>query len=344
MPLTAESMQAVQIVQYHRPFQLCRCAIPRPKAGEVLVEVKASGLCSTDLHLLDGRQDLGKLPRIPGHENAGVIAELGPGVASWRTGQRVVVVIDVTCGHCRHCLNGQTQRCPKLKRIGFERDGGHAGYVAVPVQNLIELPDALSFEDACILPDATACMYHSLVTQGKIGPNQKVLILGAGGLGMHGIQIARLAGAEVAATSRRTHRLKEAARLGAVSINPEETDLSEAIREFAGSEGLDLVADCIGTQDSIARGFALLRPGGKLLVIAYLDKAFEFPSLPLFSKEKEIIGCRGTNKLELREVVELVARGRLRSIIGATFPLSEFIQATETLGRGETVGRIVITR
>ncbi len=340
----AQSMQAVQILQYNRPFRLARCGIPTPEAGEVLVEVKASGLCSTDLHLLDGRQDLGKLPRIPGHESAGVIAELGPGITGWRTGQRVVVVIDVTCGNCRHCLTGQTQRCAAMERIGFERDGGHAEYVAVPAQNLIELPETLSFEDACILPDATACMYHSLVSQGKAGPNQKVLILGAGGLGMHGIQIARLAGAEVAATSRRPHRLKEAARLGAVPINPEEADLSESVREFAGSEGLDLVADCVGTRESISQGFNLLRPGGKLLVIAYLDKNFEFPSLPLFSKEKEIIGCRGTNKLELRKVVELVARGRLQSIIGAAFPLSDFIKATETLERGDIVGRIVITR
>lgn len=344
MPPLKQSMQAVQILQYHEPFQLAACGIPKPKAGEVLIEVKSSGLCSTDLHLLDGRQDLGTLPRIPGHESAGVIAELGPGAAGWRTGQRVVVVIDVTCGNCRHCLTGQTQRCAAMQRIGFERDGGHAEYVAVPARNLIELPDTLSFEDACILPDATACMYHSLVSQGHIGANQKVLILGAGGLGMHGIQIARLAGAEVAATSRRPHRLKEAARLGAVPINPEKTDLSQAVRAFAGSGGLDLVADCVGTRESISQGFDLLRPGGKLLVIAYLDKSFEFPSLPLFSREKQIIGCRGTNKLELREVVELVARGRLRSIIGARFPLSDFIRATETLQRGDIVGRVVITR
>jgi propanol-preferring alcohol dehydrogenase len=253
-------------------------------------------------------------------------------------------VIDVSCGRCRYCLAGQTQRCVELKRIGFERDGGHTEYVAVPIQNLIELPETLSFQDACILPDATACMYHSLVSQGKITANQKVLILGCGGLGVHGIQIARLAGAEVAATSRRDHRLKEAARLGAVPINTDEEDLSDVIREFTKGQGLDLVADCIGTQASISQGFSLLRPGGKLLVIAYLDSTFKFPSLPLFSKEKEIIGCRGTNKLELVEVVELVAGGRLQSIIGATFPLGEFIQATEVLQRGDTVGRIVITR
>jgi 2-desacetyl-2-hydroxyethyl bacteriochlorophyllide A dehydrogenase len=340
----ADTMQAVQILGYHEPFRLGECRIPVPGPGEVLVEVKASGLCSTDLHLLDGRQDLGELPRIPGHESAGVVAELGPGIAGWRPGQRVVVLIDVACGSCRHCLCGQTQRCGGMQRIGFERDGGHAEFVAVPQRNLIELPDHLSFEDACILPDATACMYHSLVSQGQIGPNQKVLILGAGGLGMHGIQIARLAGAEVAATSRRANRLAEAARLGALPVNPAQEDLARIMEEFTQGQGLDLVADCIGTQDSVSQGFELLRSGGKLLVIAYLDRNFEFPSLPLFSKEKEIIGCRGTNKQELSAVVDLVARGRLQSIIGERFPLSDFLEAAEALQRGATIGRIVLTR
>lgn len=340
----AKSMTAVQIVGYHQPFELSRRAIPSPKNGEVLVKVEASGLCSTDLHLLDGRQDLGRLPRIPGHESAGVVAEVGPGVLSWTGRQRVVVVIDVGCGHCRHCLTGQTQRCPELERIGFERDGGHAEYVVVPAGNLIELPDSLSFEDACILPDATACMYHSLVSQGGIAANQKVLILGAGGLGIHGVQIARLVGAEVAATSRRAHRLEAVARYGGLPIDTSRQNLAEVVNEFSGGEGLDLVADCVGTQTSISQGFSLLRPGGKLLVIAYLDDAFSIPSMPLFSQEKKIIGCRGTNRRELQEVVELVGRGRIQSVIGAGFPLKDFLQAAETLTRGDTVGRIVITR
>ncbi len=337
-------MLGAQITAYRQPFRVGPCPLPSPGAGEVLLEVRASGLCSTDLHLRDGRQDLGRLPRILGHESAGRIAALGEGVGGWQTGQRALALIDVTCGRCRHCLAGDTQRCPRLQRLGFERDGGHAEWMVAPARNLIVLPDGLRDEDACILPDATGCMYHSLVSQGGVGPNQKVLILGAGGLGMHGIQIARLAGAEVIATSRREPRLREAARLGAIAVNPERESLAEVVRELTAGEGLDLVADCVGTQASVAQGFELLRPGGRLLVIAYQDREFAVPSLPLFAREKQIIGCRGTNHREMVEVVELVGRGRLASVIGATFPLAEFQRAVDALEQGSVVGRIVITR
>jgi propanol-preferring alcohol dehydrogenase len=182
------------------------CPIPRPGPGEVLVRVRASGLCGTDLHLLSGRQPLGELPRILGHELAGEVAELGHGVAGWQVGDRVTAAIDVTCGRCRHCRTGETQRCTAMQRIRFERDGGHAEYVTLPAANLVALPADLSYEGAAILPDAVACMYHSLIHQGGLGAGQRVLILGVGGLGIHGVQIARLSGAQVLATSRRPER------------------------------------------------------------------------------------------------------------------------------------------
>ena len=337
-------MLGVQIVGYRKPFRIGSCPTPTPAQGEVLVAVKASGLCSTDLHLRDGQQDLRSLPRIPGHESAGEIAAVGDGVTGWKTGERVLVTIDVTCGQCSDCLTGQTQRCSRLERLGFERDGGHADFEVVPAQNLIPLPPDLRYEDACVLPDATGCMYHSLVTQGRIGPNQRVLILGAGGLGVHGIQIARLAGAEVIATSRKEHRLREAVRYGALGVNPEKQNLAEVVRKQTAGEGLDIVADCVGTTESVKTGLELLRPGGKLLIIAYQDREFSVPSIPLFKREKQIIGCRGTNKKELLEVLDLVGRGRLTSVIGATFPLREFDQAVKALEEGAVAGRTVLTR
>ena len=148
-------MLGVQIVGYRKPFRIGSCPTPTPAQGEVLVAVKASGLCSTDLHLRDGQQDLRSLPRIPGHESAGEIAAVGDGVTGWKTGERVLVTIDVTCGQCSDCLTGQTQRCSRLERLGFERDGGHADFEVVPAQNLIPLPPDLRYEDACVLPDAT---------------------------------------------------------------------------------------------------------------------------------------------------------------------------------------------
>jgi propanol-preferring alcohol dehydrogenase len=256
----------------------------------------------------------------------------------------VLAAVDVTCGRCRHCLTGDTQRCPDLSRLGFERDGGHAEFVVVPSGNLISLPPGLSPQDACILPDATACMWHALVGLANIGPRDRLLILGAGGLGLHGIQIARLAGAEVMATSRKPPRREAAENFGAVAIDPSTGDLTAAVDDFTTHEGLDIVADCVGTKESVREGLSLLRPGGTLLVIAYLDEYLDFESLTFFSREKRIVGCRGTNRAELHTVVDLTARGLLTPVIGARYPLSGVNEAAERLDQGDLVGRIVLTR
>jgi len=337
-------MRAVVVAQYGTRLEVMERPIPRPGPGEVLIRVRASGLCSTDLHLLSGRMPLGELPRILGHETAGEVVERGAGVATPALGDRVTVAVDVVCGACRHCLSGQTQRCPAMRRIGFERDGGHAEYVAVPAANALPLPPALAYDAAAILPDAVACMYHSLRCQGKVGLGQTVLILGVGGLGIHGVQIARLAGAEVVATSRRPERLQLAERFGAIPVNTDTQPLAGVVREWTRGEGVDVVVDNIGTRASVREGLSLLRPGGKLLVVAYLDESFEVPSIPLFKAEREIIGCRGSSRQDLIEVVRLVGAGKLTPVVGAHYPLEQIGAAVERLERGDLVGRIVLTR
>jgi propanol-preferring alcohol dehydrogenase len=332
------------VAEYGGKLTLRARPLPRPGPGEALVRVRASGLCSTDLHLLAGRMPLGELPRTLGHESAGEVVELGPGAAGWSPGDRVIVAIDVVCGACRDCLTGETQRCRRMRRIGFERDGGHAEYLAVPADNLIATPPGLPDDAAAILPDAVACMYHALIRQGRVGPGQSVLILGAGGLGIHGVQIARLAGATAIATSRRPERLRAAETLGALAVNPATASLPDAVAEATGGEGLDVVVDSIGTQASVREGLRLLRPGGKLLVLAYADGTFEVPSIPLFKSEQQIIGCRGASRQDLIDVVRLAGTGALTAVVGAHYPLEEIAAAVQRLERGDVVGRIVLTR
>jgi propanol-preferring alcohol dehydrogenase len=337
-------MRAVVIARYGGALEATRCTVPLPGPGEVLVHVRASGLCSTDLHLLSGRQPLGTLPRIIGHELAGEVAALGDGVTQWREGDRVTATIDVTCGRCRHCLTGETQRCLAMRRIGFERDGGHADYVAVPAANLVTVPLEISDAAAAILPDAVACMYHSLIHQGKVGIGQRVLILGVGGLGIHGVQIARSAGAEVLATSRRWERLALAEEYGALVVNTKDQSLETTVATFTHGEGVDVVVDNIGTRDSVRQGLSVLRPGGKLLLVGYLDETLEIPSMRFFKQEQEIIGCRGSTKQDLVEVVRLVQSGRITPVIGAHYKLEQIDEAAACLEAGDLVGRIVLTR
>jgi len=340
----AETMRALVVARYGGRLELADRPVPRPGSGEVLVRVRASGLCGTDVHLLSGRMPLGELPRILGHETAGDVVELGPAAAGWAVGDRVIVAIDVVCGQCRHCLGGHTQRCKAMRRIGFERDGGHAEYVAVPAVNLIRLPDGLGYEAAAILPDAVACMYHSLICQGQVRPDQTVLILGAGGLGIHGVQVARWVGAAVIATSRRAERLRMAEQHGAIPVNPATHSLADAVMGHTRGEGVDVVVDTVGTRASVREALSLLCPGGKLLVVAYVDETFEVPAIPLFKPEREIIGCRGASKQDLVEVVQLTAAGQLAPVIGARYSLEEAATAAERLAAGDVVGRIVLTR
>lgn len=340
----SDTMRAVVIANYGGSLQATPRPVPRPGAGEVLVRVRASGLCSTDLHLLSGRQPLGDLPRIVGHELAGDVVELGDGVTQWRTGERVTAAIDVTCGHCRHCLAGATQRCRAMQRIGFERDGGHADYVAVPAANLVALPEEIAYEAAAILPDAVACMYHSLIHQGGVGLGQRILILGVGGLGIHGVQIARSAGAAVLATSRQPQRVALAERYGAVGVNTADEPLEAAVARFTDGEGVDIVVDNIGTRASVRQGLSVLRPGGKFLVVAYLDESFEVPSIPLFKTEQQIIGCRGSTRQDLIDVVRLVRTGQVTPVLGASYPLERIGDAVARLESGDLVGRIWLTR
>lgn len=339
-----DTMRAVVIAEYGGWLQVATRPVPRPGFGEVLIKVRASGLCSTDLHLLSGRQPLGDLPRIVGHELAGDIVELGAGVSHWHAGERVTAAIDVTCGHCRFCLAGATHLCRTMKRIGFERDGGHAEYVAVPAANLVAVPADISYAAAAILPDAIACMYHSLIHQGGVGIGQRILILGVGGLGIHGVQIARSAGAAVMATSRQEKRIALAEQYGAIGVNTDKQPLAEAVSAFTGGEGVDVVVDNIGTRESVRQGLSMLRPGGKFLVVAYQDESFEIPSLPLFKTELQLIGCRGSTKQDLIDVVRLVHGGQITPILGASYALEQIGDAVALLESGDLVGRIWLSR
>jgi len=343
-PVECTLMNAVEILEYGRPFHYGQRSVPDVKADEALIAVNASGLCRTDIRLLEGGTNLGQLPRIPGHEIAGEIVKLGAQVSQWQTGQRVAVATDVTCRTCVYCRAGQSQRCQDKKRIGFELDGGHADFVVAPADNLISLPDGLSYEEACVVPDAVATMYHSLIGRGKVGIHQKVIILGLGGLGIHGVQIARLAGAEVLVTSRSRARLDAARRFGALTVNPMEEDLAAAVDDFSGGLGADVVADCVGSHETIGQGLAFLRPGGKLLVIGYHDADIVVPSVPLFSTEKEVIGCRGSSRQELIDAFDLVGRGRIDVVVGATYPLSAIGEAVARMNSGSVIGRLVLTR
>ncbi len=334
-------MQAVVLEAVNRAL-VRELPEPVPGPGQVLVRIEASGLCATDYDLIRGHTPIAELPRILGHQGAGRVAGLGREVTGFQPGDRVVISIDVPCGDCAYCRQGRPNICRNLKRIGFELDGSHAGYVLVPAANLVRLPEAIPFPEGAILADAVASMYHALIGRAKLKAGEKVLLLGIGGVSIHGVQLARLCGAEVIVTSRQPARRQAALDQGAArAVDPDKEDVRRVIKELTGGEGVDLVMDAIGLESSIQLALEVLRPGGRVLAFGNVQPSFTVNYTDLFLREKDILGVRANTKEDLLAVVALVAAGRLKPLVSRLLPLAEFHQGLKAIDDNSLVGRAV---
>lgn len=338
-----KTMKAAILKEFHSDLIIETVPIPSPGHGEVLVRVKASGLCASDLHIQDGMLPTVTLPFTPGHEMAGIVEELGEGVTGLSVGEHVVCAIDITCGVCRFCRRGKQNLCKSLVRIGFERNGSHEQYCVVPAENLFPIRRDIPFAQAAIIPDAVVCMYHAIKNQGKVTAGDRVLLLGVGGLGLQGVQIARYFGAQVYATSRQDKKLEIAKQFGAHGvINTRTQDLIEEISRLTQGEMCDVIFDNIGIQTSIETCLSVLRPGGKIVVVGYNDSQFTASYQDLVIREKEIIGIRGSTRQDLAEAIRLVEDGIVTPYVSNTFSLEEINSGLHCLRRGESFGRTVV--
>ena len=333
-------MKAAVLEVYHKPLQIRDVEIADPGPHEVTIEVRACGLCSTDVHISEGKIPTVRLPLIPGHEFAGVVVKVGAEVKDFSIDDRVVVCVDVSCGRCDFCLRGETNRCSHLVRIGFERSGGMGEQVNVPAANLEKISDQISFEKAAIVPDAVVCMYHGLKTLGGVSAGSMVALVGIGGLGMQGIRVGKLLGAQVTCTSRKDKKLELAKSIGAdLTINTKRENLQEIAKKMGG---FDVVADLIGTRESVFEAVTLCRNGGKVIALAYVDPCLEIPSYDIVIREKQVIGSRAVTRSEFREVVNLVNSGELDPHIGERIPIRHINEALENLKNGIFLTRNVL--
>lgn len=336
-------MKAAVLRQFHEPLNIENVPLPRPGEKEVLVKVMASGLCGSDLHIQEGKIPSVRLPHIPGHEMAGIVQELGPGCISSKVGDRVVSAIDVTCGACRYCRSRRPNLCRNLKRIGFERGGSHAEYVAVPEANLYAIGPDMPWEKAAVIPDAVSCMLHAVKDQAACRVGDRICFLGVGGLGLQGIQIAAHYGAEVYCTSRQDEKLAIAAAFGARRcLNTNKADLRREIRELTGGEMCDVVFDNIGIASSIQTALDIVRPGGRVIVVGYVDTDFHANYQDVMMNEKEIVGVRASNPDNLKEAISLVNRGVVDPYVFDVTPLENINEAMERLREGGALGRTVL--
>jgi 2-desacetyl-2-hydroxyethyl bacteriochlorophyllide A dehydrogenase len=334
-------MKAAVLEAFHQPLVIRELELDPPGPGEVTIEVKACGLCQTDIHISEGKVPTVTLPLVPGHEFAGVVAALGPGTADWKVGDRVVVSVDVNCGRCDFCLRGETNRCQYLKRIGFERNGGMEEMVNVPAANLERIADDVSFEKAAIIPDAVAAIYRGLKTVGEVTVGTKVAILGVGGLGIQGVKIAKMLGAHITVTDIDDRKLERARAFGAEhTINPTRESLLDAVRTRIGP--LDVVVDNVGRKDTVFEAVQAVRNGGRVVAMGYVDPTFEIPSYDIVIKEKQVLGTRALTRSEFRELVGLINSGQLDPDVGELVPISRVNEALDNLRQGRYLTRTVL--
>ncbi|MEW6243871.1 MAG: alcohol dehydrogenase catalytic domain-containing protein [Bacillota bacterium] len=337
-------MLAMVLEEYGRQLTKRDIPIPVPGPGEVLLRVLACGVCGTDVKIAAGKIQTARTPLIMGHEPVGRVIECGPGVTGFLPGDRVAVWIYVTCGTCEHCLKGRHVLCPGLRRVGFERPGGFSEYMVVPAANLVAIPDSITDTEAAVLGCAVSTMFRAVNTRGRVQPGEWVLVMGVGGLGVHGVQIGKSVGARVIAVDVDERRLELATRYGADEALPfSERALDADVRMITGGRGADVVLETVGLGNTLSVSMACLGSGGRLVMVGYSPSSpFEVESPRVVLDEIEIIGSRAMTRKELIGAIDLLARGAVKAVVSACYPLEDVNVALEELRQGRVMGRAVL--
>ncbi len=333
-------------IRYHgprRPQRLAEVPTPAPGPGEVLVRVTAAGICHTELHFLSGLLDLGIAPLTLGHEIVGRIEKLGAGVAPERAGERVVVYYYVGCGSCAHCLAGEENLCDAIRaEYGFVSDGGFAEFVRAPARNAVPLPASVT--DAAAAPigcGVTTALHAARIAD--VGLGDWVVVYGVGAVGYGIVQVARLRGARVVAVGRTPEKLELARSLGAEHVvRAGEEDVAARVRALTGGHGADVVFELVATIDTMGASSAMLAKRGRLVFVGYSQDAFTIHPIQLVVGEQIVTASVGNTLAELKEAVELVASGRVKTVVDRTLPLERYEEGFAALRDGRLLGRAVL--
>ena len=317
-------MRAVQLVEIGTPLEQREVPTPDIGAGDVLVRVKAAGICHSDAHYRAGHSAVGPLPQTLGHEVAGVVERVGSRVTNVAPGDRVCLHYLLACGDCEYCVRGREQFCVEGGMIGKTCDGGYAEAIAVPARNAVRLPDEIPFEHGAVLMCSSATSLHALVKT-RLAPGETVAVFGAGGLGMSAIQLARGMGAlDVYAVDIRPAKLALAERLGAVPVNAAALDPVAEIRRLTGGRGVDVALEVIGLPQTIEQAIESLAVFGRAGLVGIASQPARIDTYPLLlGREAEVIGCSDHLLHELPRLLEVARRGilDLGSLEMQTIPL-----------------------
>ena len=318
-----EKFRAVRLAAPGKPLVDESLDVPSPGPGEVLVRVKAAGICHSDAHYRSGVAST-RHPCTLGHEVAGVIAEVGAGVTQHRQGDRVCLHYLVTCGKCDYCGKGTEQFCVTGEMIGKHRDGGFAELILVPARNAHRLPESIPFEHGAIMMCSSATALHAL-RKARVARGDTVAVFGIGGLGVSAIQLARALGADkVFAVDVNAAKLGLAARFGAVPVNAHGGDTVKKIRQLTAGRGVDVALELIGSARTMEQAVQVLAPCGRAALAGLTNQTMSVePYRDVLNREAEIIGVSDHLASEIAGLMALVSRGELKlaSAITRTVPL-----------------------
>ncbi len=317
---------------------------PEPKEDEVLVRVKAVALNHLDLWVRMGALVVKpELPHILGSDVSGVVERVGSLVRNVKEGEEVIVAPGLSCGVCYECQNGNDNHCRHYDILGLRSRGGYAEYVVVPARNVIKKPENLSFEEASSYPLTFLTVWNALVEKGNIKPHSRVLIwAGSSGVGVAGIQVAKLMGAFVIATAGSEEKMRRCRELGAdVVINHYEEDVVKRVRGIF-KDGVDVVMDHVGSA-TFNKSIDCLKRGGRLVFFGTTtgDRT-EIDIRNIFVREIGLEGVYMGRRASLFKITELFRRGLLKPVVDRVFPLQEAGEAHRYLESSRHFGKVVL--
>jgi len=333
-------MKAAQIPKPGGDFQIVEREIPKPGAGQVLIKVQACGICHSDVLTKEGAWPGIEYPRVPGHEVAGIIDELGAGVSEWKKGQRVGVGWHGgQDGTCLSCRRGDFRNCRNLKIPGISYDGGYQQYMVAPVEALAAIPESLSDVEAAPLLCAGITTFNALRHSGAF-PGDLVAVLGIGGLGHLGIQFANKFGYKVAAIGRGSENAALAKKLGAtLYIDSKSTNATEALQKLGGAQVILATAPSSKAMSELFDG---LGPNGKLMVIGATFDPIEVTPVQLISGSRTIQGWAAGTPADSEDTLRFAELTGVRPMI-ETYPFEKAAEAYARMMSGGAQFRVVLT-
>jgi len=343
MPATKLATAPMKVAQIPSPgadFQIVEREIPKPGVGQVRIKVQACGICHSDVLTKEGALPGIQYPRVPGHEVAGVIDELGAEVTAWKLGQRVGVGWhggqDGTCVSCRR---GDFRNCRNLKIPGISYDGGYQEYMLAPVEALVPIPESLSDVEAAPLLCAGITTYNALRHSGAY-PGDLVAVQGIGGLGHLGIQFANKFGYKVAAIGQGSENAALAKKLGAnVYIDSKATNAAEELQKLGGAQVILATAPSSKAMSALVDG---LGPNGKLVVIGATTDPIEVTPVQLITGSRTIQGWAAGTAADSEDTLNFAELSGVRAMI-ETYPLEKAGEAYARMMSGKAQFRVVLT-